>query len=119
MIYGFGYWVVAYYIYWPLLAAIASLLKLIRNPLPRNIAATVIAVVITTFFGVLTSVVDAAFASNLSKTFVIYFPIIYMRGIWFYVTHIVSNAVIVPLLFNPLSKALKQFSTKTSRGLLA
>lgn len=118
LIYGFGYWVAAYYIYWPMLAVAATLLKLISKPQLRSIAATVIAVVLTAFFGVLTSIVDAAFASNLSKMFFVYFPIIYMRGIWFYVTHIVSNAVIVSLLFSPLSRALKQFSAKTDRGLL-
>lgn len=110
LIYGFGYWVVAYYIYWVLLALVATSLKLIRNPKKRNIIAVVIAVVQTAFFGVLTSAIDAAFASNMSRLFFTYFPIIYARGVWFYVTHIISNAIIVGLIFTPLSKSLARFS---------
>jgi hypothetical protein len=104
LIYGFGYWVVAYYIYWPFLAVVSLSLKLVRNPLYRNIAAVVIAVTLTAFFGVLTSAIDAAFASRLTRDFLIFFPIIYLRGIYFYLTHLVSNLVIVSLLFTPLAK---------------
>ncbi|MCL2675258.1 MAG: hypothetical protein FWE84_01530 [Firmicutes bacterium] len=107
LIYGFGYWVVAYYLYWPPLALVASLLRLVKKTLPRNILAVVIAVTVTAFFGVLTSVVDAAFASfGEWRLFFVYFPIIYIRGVWFYAPYIVSNGVIVGVLFTPLTGVL-------------
>jgi len=109
LIYGFGYWVVAYYIYWPLLALACLLLKLVEKPLLQTIAATLIAAVMTTFFGVLTSAIDACFAVNSFKLWRVYFPIVYVRGAVFYITHIVSNTVVTALLFLPLTTAMKNF----------
>jgi len=107
-IYGFGYWVVAYYIYWPLLAFVSLSLKLCKNKAVCNILAVILAVVLTSFFGVLTTATDVIM-SGLSRDFFTFFVVIYVRGVYFYITHIVSNAVIVALLFSPLAKILVKF----------
>lgn len=109
LIYGFGYWVVAYYIYYPLLAATALFLKLVKKPIWRAVAATAIAVVLTAFFGVLTSAVDALFIVGFKNVFFKYFAVIYARGIYFYLTHIISSFVTVSVLFTPISLSLKKY----------
>lgn len=108
LIYGFGYWVVAYYIYYPLLAATALFLKLVKNTLWRAVAATAIAVLLTAFFGVLTSAVDALFIAGFKNVFFKYFAVIYARGIKFYITHVISSLVTVSVLFTPICLALKK-----------
>ena len=105
LLWGFGYWVISYYIYWPLLAGASLTLRLIKKPLAKNAVAVAIAVVMTAFFGVLTSLVDITMAGVPSDIFWEYLGIKYVVGIWFYVTHIVSNTVIVAVLFTPLTKA--------------
>jgi len=108
LIYGFGTWVPAYFIYWPLLAAASLSLKLIKKPVVRTVAAVAAAVIFTTLFGVLTSAVDGLMIFGFSAEFLTYFPIVYMRGIYFYIVHIISNAIIVAVLFPLLSRALKR-----------
>jgi hypothetical protein len=108
LIYGFGYWVVAYFIYWPLLVIVSFTLKRIKDDSKRGLTAILIAAFMTTFFGVLTSLIDALFATGFSdmKLFLVYFPIVYVRGIYFYIVHVVANVAIVAFFFNPLSYAL-------------
>lgn len=112
LIYGFGYWVVSYYIYWPLLTAVSLILKLLKNTWLRNIIAVLIAAVLTTFFGVMTSAVDTVVVSGFNVDFFDYFPIIYIRGAYFYIVHIVSNSITIGCLFTPLSLALKRIKLK-------
>ena len=73
--------------------------------------ATLIAVLCTAFFGVLSTGIDVIFAgaygvpkSELGKLYSAY----YVRGIWFYVVHVVSNLLIVTALYIPLTKVLNK-----------
>ena len=104
LIFGFAPWVIAYYIYWPLLVVIMWLFKRLFKD--KNIVYIITAILLTAFFGVLTSFVDTLFLAGSADTnFFAVFAAIYLRGIWFYVTHIVANAIIFSLLLIPL-KAL-------------
>lgn len=116
LIYGYGYWVIAYYIYWPSLAAFSLLLKRINNGKLRNASAAFTAAFFTALFGVLTAAVDTVLASGFSENFLIHFPIIYARGIYFYITHIVSNTIITALLFPLLTNALKRGEKSFAAG---
>ena len=109
LIYGFGYWVVAYYIYWPLLAVASLSTKRIKKTALRCVLATLLAVAFTAAFGALTTAVDCVFMWGFSRGFATYFPIIYLRGLVpypFYIVHVASSAATVGFLFFPLTKAL-------------
>ncbi|MDY5345032.1 MAG: hypothetical protein SPG87_01260 [Eubacteriales bacterium] len=106
-IYGFGTWVLLYYIHWNMLSVISSF-ALKKQKLW---VATLIAVLCTAFFGVLSTGIDVIFAgaygvpkSELGKLYSAY----YVRGIWFYVVHVVSNLLIVTALNIPLTKVLNK-----------
>lgn len=105
LVWGLGPWVLSYLIYWPLLALVFWLVgKKISN---RFILAG-IAVVMTFFFGILTSLVDIGLFSGYWSRFWDRFVIYYLRGTWFYVTHIVCNAVTFLILFKPLEALFKK-----------
>ena len=106
-IYGFGTWVLLYYIHWNMLSVISSFALKKR----KLWIATLIAVLCTAFFGVLSTGIDVIFAgaygvpkSELGKLYSAY----YVRGIWFYVVHVVSNLLIVTALYIPLTKVLSK-----------
>ena len=113
LLYGFGYWVVSYYLYWPALTAAALSLKRVRNAAARSVAAVFIAAVFTAAFGVLTTAVDVLFVWGFSGSFFTYFPIWYARGLLlpypFYIVHFVSSVATVGFLFFPLSKVLERY----------
>lgn len=97
-------WVISYYIYWPLLSIVTFIFKklIMKN---RVVIPMIIAVVMTTIFGVLTSLVDTLVFTSPDLYWKM-FAVMYIRGIPFFVTHIVSNALVVGLGFLPLSKVL-------------
>ncbi|MDD4840169.1 MAG: hypothetical protein PHE93_05865 [Clostridia bacterium] len=107
LLYGFSSWVVLYFIHWNMLALIASIiLKRYRVWL-----AIVYACVMTFFFGILDTAINTIFAAaggvpsyQLLNLFVAY----YIRGGWFYLVHIVSNAVVVGSLYFPLVLTIKK-----------
>ena len=105
MIYGFGTWVVSYFIYWPALGVLAAVLR-----------ALILGVAATAFFGVLTTSVDVVFVCINQKTasvFFKYFAAKYMLGIWFYVAHIASSVVSTLVLYSPLCRILSKIKSKT------
>ena len=104
MIYGFGTWVVGYLIYWPLVAAVFALLGRLRVKNVFIITGT--AVLLTVFFGVLTSFVDLGLLSGFHDNILARFAVYYARGVWFYVAQTVTNAVLFPLLFRFLAGRL-------------
>ena len=110
LIYGFGFWVVAYFIYWPLLVLVSFTLKKIKTDKARGFAAAGIAAASTTFFGALTSLIDVLFAVGFKDAglFFFYYPLKYVNGMYFYITHIVSNVILVSVFFNPLVVALRK-----------
>ncbi|MDR2635024.1 MAG: hypothetical protein LBC13_03470 [Clostridiales bacterium] len=71
--------------------------------------AVIIAAAFTAFFGVLSSGIDVLFlaggvpARQLGRIF----AIIYVRGLWFYAVHFVSNILIVGLCYGRLRSLLK------------
>lgn len=106
LIYGFGYWVIAYYVYWPLLSIIFSIfLKKEKNPFFIALLGA-----FTTFlFGLITTFTDVIFTGGLHNgMFFRLFGVLYARGILFYITHIISNFIILLLLYKPLSTQLKK-----------
>ena len=104
LIWGFGTWFVAYLIYWPLLAVIFSILG--RRGGVGRVGSTAVAVIMTALFGVLTSLIDIGIFSGSYESFWARFAIYYARGISFYITQIITNAIAFPLLFPPITKLL-------------
>ena len=104
IIWGVGPWIISYFIYWPAVALIFWLLG--RRRVTGVVLPTVVAVVLTVFFGVLTSLVEVGLFSGSYDRFFYRFSIYYIRGVWFYLTQTVTNAVVFPLLFKPLSGLL-------------
>jgi hypothetical protein len=108
LIYGFGTWIISYCIYWPMVAIIFMLLG--RANVRNRVILTAIAVLLSAWFGILTSLVDVGLFSGNFDRFFYRFGIYYLRGISFYITQIICNAVLFPLLFRPLSELLKKFN---------
>ena len=116
MIYGFGSWWITYVLYWPAVAVLFCLLgrlgairiKDSGANVRTRIIATASAVVMTVWFGVLSSLVDVGLFSGYFDRFFVRFGIYYARGIVFYVIQVVTNAVLFPLLFVPLCRLLSR-----------
>ena len=106
LIWGFGTWIISYFIYWPLVAIVFMLLG--RANIKNRIILTLTAVLLSAFFGVLTSLVDIGLFSGAFDNFFTRFAIYYARGIGFYLAQIITNAVLFPLLFCILNKALER-----------
>lgn len=104
LIYGLGPWVISYAIHWPAVALVFWLLS--RFIKPSRVIPTIVAVIMTTSFGVLTALVDVGLFSGFWGDFGQRFAIYYVRGAVFYVTQIVCNALVFPLLFKPLTTFL-------------
>ena len=106
IIWGFGPWVVSYFIYWPLVAAVYMLFG--KAKLKNRYILTGVAVLLTVFFGLLTSFVDLIFFSQSLEGFLVRFFAYYARGVVFYALQIGSNAVlfftVFPFLVRKLAK---------------
>lgn len=103
-IWGFGTWIISYFIYWPLVCCVFWLFR--KFKIKNRIILTFAAVVLTMFFGVLTSLIDVGLFMGLFDMFWYRFSIYYMRGILYYVIQIVCNIAGFSLVFRPLSKVL-------------
>ena len=105
-IYGIGTWVPLYFIYWPLLAVIFHFALRGKRPAVAMGIALAIALPMTAFFGVLSASVETLFvigavsSDMLGKYFVTY----YLKGLWYYLIHIVSAVASIAILFIPLVK---------------
>ena len=108
MLFGFGSWVVSYFIYWPLVAVVFWLLGRLtfRRVLVKAAVATALAVLLTVFFGVLTSLVDIGLFSGRFDNFFARFAVYYARGAVFYLLQIGTNAVVFPILFHSMTTKL-------------
>ena len=107
LVWGFGTWVISYFIYWPLVALVFMLFR--RVGVKSRFILAPIAVIMTVFFGVLTSFVDVGLFSGSYDRFFVRFSIYYMRGIPFYVTQTLCNAVLFLTVFPFLSKKLSAY----------
>ncbi len=110
LIWGFGTWIISYFIYWPLVAFVFFTLGKRKT---KNVAfITLAAALLTVFFGVLTSLVDIGIFSGSFDNFLYRFAVYYIRGIWFYLTQLITNVVIFPILFIPTTKLLYEIKKK-------
>lgn len=103
-IFGVGPWVISYFIHWPCVALVFMLLAKLN--VKNRWLITLVAAVMTTLFGVQTSLVDTGLFSGFFDRFWYRFSIIYVRGATFYIIQIVCNLIVFPLLFLPLTKVL-------------
>ena len=113
-IYGFNIWVLQYFIHWPVVTFVFVLLgkAKMQKTWVKIVVSTVVAVVLTVIFGLMTSATDT-FVSYMGGSFNFNFDnywtrfaIVYARGISFYATQIICNAVLFATTFVPLTKAL-------------
>ena len=103
-IWGFNTWVLSYIIHWNSVCLIFWLLG--RFKVKRVVWLTATAVLLTIWFGVLTSLVDVGLFGGIKNNFFKRFSIYYMRGIVFYVIQTVCNLVVFLLAFKPLAKVM-------------
>lgn len=112
---GFNTWVLCYFIYWPLVAGVFSLLGFLvkkRGYLMLTVTATVAAVTLTAFFGVLSSLIDIGLFSGTYQNFWQRFSIMYGRGIVFFAVQIICNLVLFSIAFTPLVQLLSSLRQK-------
>ena len=115
-IYGFGSWIISYYVHWPLVCAAFMLIRIFVSPQRRvllRVVPTAAALILTLGFSALTSVVDVGILGGATNAgFFERFTIYYARGIPFYVAQLVTNAVLFPLIFPIIAKALIKAKTR-------
>lgn len=107
LMWGVGTWIISYLLYWPFVAIIFWLLG--KAKIRNRVLLTATALILTLWFGVLTSLVDVGLFSGSYDRFWYRFSILYVRGIGFYLSMLVCNAVTFPLLFRPLAERLGKF----------
>ena len=111
-IWGFNTWVFAYLIHWNLLALFTFFLARIFKVKNRFVYFGY-AILMTVAFGALTTFIDAIVASYKSgHNFGVLFAAIYVRGIYFYIVHVVGNAAINIVLFAPMRMLLDKLMIK-------
>ena len=115
-IYGFGSWIISYYVHWPLVCAAFMLIRIFVSPQRRvllRVVPTAAALILTLGFSALTSVVDVGILGGATNAgFFERFTIYYARGIPFYVAQLATNAVLFPLVFPIIAKALIKAKTR-------
>lgn len=107
LIYGFSTWVITYALYWPAVAVVFMFLA--KAKLKNRWLLTLVAVLMTVWFGVLSSLVDIGLFSGAFENFFERFAIYYTRGIVFYALQIACNAVLFPTSFCFLAAKLSSF----------
>lgn len=118
LIWGVNTWVITYFLYWPLVALVfcifgkTGMFKLDRGRanIPARIISAATAVLLTVWFGILSSLVDVGLFSGYFDNFLYRFGIYYSRGIVFYIIQIASNAVLFLTLFPLLCRILMRIS---------
>lgn len=105
VLYGFGSWVVSYYVYWSLLALVSGLIFQKNRKLWL---AVIVAVVGTVLFGVIDAFIYACFikVSGSSMALMKIFALYYAQGFYFVLLHTASSLVLVGVLFKPLTNLL-------------
>ena len=114
LLWGFGTWVISYFIYWPLVAVIFMMLG--RIGVKSRVVTTGVAVMLTVFFGILTSFVDVGVFSGRFDNLLARFAAYYLRGVVFYLLQIATNAVLFPLFFGKARDLLFKLKGGTIRG---
>ena len=109
-IWGVNTWVISYFIHWNAVALTFWLIGKLkyRHKAVEVTVATLVAAVLTTLFGVVTSAVDTLVGYTGKGFFVDFdnfatrFAVMYLAGGSFYVTQIVCNVVLFATAFMPL-----------------
>ncbi|MCQ2385261.1 MAG: hypothetical protein MJ078_01095 [Clostridia bacterium] len=104
LIWGVGSWILLYFLYYPALAACFWLFR--RKGITNRFVLTAFAVLSTVWFGVLSSLIDVGLFMGYTDRFWQRFSVYYLRGVPFYLTQILCNAVLYPLLFPFLSQKM-------------
>lgn len=104
LIWGFGSWLIYYIIYWPLVALVFMLLA--KRGVDRRLPLTAVALGLTIFFGILSTVTDCAFYFGINENYLINLPVYYVRGLPFYVAQLATNLALFPTLFLLLADRL-------------
>ncbi len=105
-------WVIAYFIHWNFVAFATFLLARIFK-LKNRFVYFGFTILVTACFGVLTTAIDAYFAvARVNVAFGYAFSVIYMRGIYFYIVHVVGNAAFNIVLFAPMRTLLDKLMIK-------
>ena len=103
-------WITLYFIHWPALVTATAFLPRKIGKF-RIVAAVAIGIAFTAFFGVLSTTIDVVLMGGIgSGYFRPVFGFIYLAGVPLFITHIVSNSIILPTLVPMLSKALKRMA---------
>lgn len=107
-IYGAGSWVPLYFVYWPLLSILAGLM--LRGM--RLWLAIILGVLGSVLFGVLSACCDTLFCvANLAPAHIgKYWVAYYLRGLYFDLSHVISSAVTVSVLYLPLVGVMKKIA---------
>lgn len=122
LIWGFGPWVISYFLYWPFLSLAFCVLSKARGQgedLKREkrfslpLLPLLLIFVFTLWFGVLTSFVDVGLFTGKLDRFFWRFGIYYLRGIPFYITHVVSNTLIFAFAFSPLCRIFRRIKARS------
>ena len=109
---GIHTWVLAYVIHWNFVAFMTFLLARVFKIKNRFIYLA-FTIVVTIAFGVLTTAIDAFFAvARVNTSFGYAFSVIYMRGIYFYIVHVVGNAAFNIVLFAPMRTFIDKLMIK-------
>ena len=110
LVWGFGSWVITYFIYWPALATVFMLLG--RRGIKNRYILSGISILMTFIFGVLSSLVDIGLFSGSFDRFFYRFGIYYARGVFFYITQIICNAVLFLFVFGYFERLLSGLKKK-------
>jgi energy-coupling factor transport system substrate-specific component len=112
IIYGFHVWFVLYLIYFPLLSVVFWLFskRKFKDKINEMLFATVLAVVMTLFFGVFSTALEAQFL--LGGLTAATFSARYLTGILFFTIHVASNIAAFACLYIPMSKLFTRLKKK-------
>ena len=111
-IWGVHTWVLAYVIHWNFVAFMTFLLARVFK-LKNRFIYLAFTIVVTAAFGVLTTLIDSIIgAGRTGRSFSLIFTITYMRGIYFYIVHVVGNAAFNIVLFAPMRMLLDKLMIK-------
>ena len=111
-IWGIHTWVLAYVIHWNFVAFMTFLLARVFK-LKNRFIYLAFTIVVTAAFGVLTTLIDSIIgAGRTGRSFSLIFTITYMRGIYFYIVHVVGNAAFNIVLFAPMRTILDKLMIK-------
>lgn len=110
LIWGFGSWVITYFLYWPFFGVVFLLLG--RRGIKNRFLLCGIATLMTFWFGVLSSLVDIGLFSGYFDRFFYRFGIYYARGATFYITQIICNAVLFLCVFGYFERLLFRIKKK-------